>query len=78
MTVQHFSRVINKQTWAVLGMEDFIGKIFIEEVLYELYCEARVIVYQTNMSVRNVPERKKCYIYQRLKCREDLSVCWVY
>lgn len=41
------------------AMEDFISKLLIAEVLYDLYCEARVIVCQTNVSVRNVPERKE-------------------
>lgn len=60
-TVQCLSVVISKQKWAALGMElwrVFISEIFIEDMLYELCHEVRVIVYQANMTIKNIPGRK--------------------
>lgn len=36
----------------------FIREIAIEETFYEFYHEVRVIVYQTNMTLKNIPGRK--------------------
>lgn len=60
-TVHYFSVVISKQKWAALGMElwrVFIREIIVEDVLHELGHEVRVIVYQTNMTIKNIPGGK--------------------
>lgn len=52
------SVVVSKQKWAALGIElwrVFISEIFIEDMLYELCHEVRVIVYQINMTIKNIP-----------------------